>query len=466
MTEWSVLAHKVHRYITEEKLLTRGERLLVAFSGGRDSVALLYLLYELAPAWEWHLVAGHVNHGLRPGADSRESALCRHIAHDLEIPLREDKLTIPTSGNLEQTAREMRYDLLEIWAKEENCTAVVTGHHMDDQAETILYRLLKGSGLHGLQGIHPARGIIRRPLLRVSRQEIDVYCLTHGLLYAEDQSNKDESFTRNRIRYTILPYLKKTGFPAVSDHLVKLADSASLAYRVLKTYLREDLDRLFSPYPGGWYLNLDQWRTLELNRQRALLKEFFSQEDDIAHVNRETLDQLAGFLQEADKGRVFQIDNQLRMVVESDHALLTSGVDTGKKTLWKPKTKVAWTSWITLDWEKTPVPESWETNPAESYFGDDLTHIKVYIRKWKAGDRLEPMGKGKHLVSDLLKDARIPALIRPHYPVVTDGENILWVPGVRRSVHYPVPSGAASCIKLTCTLQKEIYELIEKKSDH
>lgn len=466
MTEWSVLAHKVHRHITEENLLTRGERLLVALSGGRDSVALLYLLHELAPAWDWRLVAGHVNHGLRPGADSRESALCRQIAHNLEIPLREGKLTIPRSGNLEQTARQMRYDLLESWAEEEGCSAILTGHHMDDQAETILYRLLKGSGFHGLRGIHPARGAIRRPLLSVSRQEIDSYCLTRGLLYAEDESNRDISFTRNRIRYTILPYLKKTGFPDVSNHLVKLAGSAELAYRVLKSYLREDLDRLFSPHPGGWCLNLAHWRKLGADRQRVLLKEFFSREDETAHVSRQTLDQLADFLQNAEKGRVFQLDDQRRVVMESSRALLTTGVDEGKPTEWKPETAVDWTSWITLDWKSSPVPEIWETNPFEAYFADDLIHIKVYIQRWKAGDRLDPMGKGKHLVSDLLKDARIPALIRPHYPVVTDGEKILWIPGVRRSVHYPVPSGAASCVKLTCTLQKETYDLIEKKADH
>lgn len=467
MTEWSVLAHKVHRHITDEKLLVRGERILVALSGGRDSVALLYLLSELASAWDWHLVAGHVNHGLRPGADSRESALCRHIAHDLEIPLREDKLTIPRTGNLEQAAREMRYDVLKTRAQKEGCTAIATGHHLDDQAETILYRLLKGSGFHGLRGIHPARNIIRRPLLGISRQEIDTYCLTRGLLYAEDESNRDETFVRNRIRYTVLPFLKKTGFPAVSSHLVKLAESASLAHRVLNSYVREDLDALIKPHPAGFKLDLKQWRNLDEDRQSFLLKEFFAREDSAAfHVSRDTIHQLAAFLKAGEKGRTFAVNDRQTWIVERDAVLITQGVDAGKTCLWKPEQSVAWTSWLNLSWTLSPVPEKWETNPFEEYFADDLIHIKVYIRGWKPGDRVDPMGKGKHLVSDLLKDAGIPALIRPHYPVVTAGNAVLWIPGVRRSKHFPVPPAAKSCVKLTSTLQKETYDLIRQKSDH
>ncbi|MDD5582175.1 MAG: tRNA lysidine(34) synthetase TilS [Candidatus Marinimicrobia bacterium] len=462
-----MLAHKVHRYITTKKLLNRGEKILIALSGGRDSVALLYLLHELAPAWEWDLVAGHVNHGLRPGADNRESDLCRKITQELGIPLVEGKLTIPEKGNLEQIARELRYELLATWAKEKECTVIVTAHHLDDQAETILYRLLKGSGLRGLQGIHPAVQNLRRPLLGITRQEIDTYCLTRGILFAEDQSNQDESFTRNHIRYTLLPFLKGTGFPNVSFHLAKLSESATHMYHALEMYIQEDLNSLFTPHPVGFEMDLKTWRRLDENRQMLLLKEFFVRMDSHkSHVSWETLQQLAAFLRESEKGRSFEIDSNRKWIVETTSVIITSGIDTGKITLWQPGKTIQWTSWFRLTWETASVPKTWEVNPWEEYFADDLIHIKVYIRGWKPGDRIEPWGEGKHLVSDLLKDASVPAMIRPHYPVVVVNDDILWIPGIRRSKEYPVLPTSTSCVKLTGILKKEYYDKVKQKFNH
>jgi tRNA(Ile)-lysidine synthase len=467
MTEWSELAQKVHQYITEEKLFQEGERILVALSGGRDSVALLYLLYELAPAWQWELIAAHVNHGLRPGSDGTETHLCRHIAHNLGVEFLEKKLHIPQAGNVEQHARELRYAALEQWANEEDCSAIATGHHMDDQAETILYRLLKGSGFYGLKGIHRSKNRIRRPLLVSSREEIDRYCLIRGLAFAEDQSNRDQSLNRNRIRYTILPFLKKNGFPNVHTNLAKLADSADMAHRVLESYLQQEMESLFTTHPAGYNLNLTAWKSLDEDRQCYVLYAFLRKYDVTEHhISRNTILQLQSFLQEAEKGRIFHMTESVKWIVDADNVLITQGIDQGETLHWKPEKSIQWTSWMFLDWKQISRPEKWNPSPFEEYFADDLIHIKVYIRKWRPGDRLEPMGHSKHRVSDLLKDARVPAAIRPHFPVVTSGEDILWIPGVRRSKLFMVPPQAGSCIKLTCMLQKEYYDIIKKKTDH
>lgn len=466
MTEWSGFARTVHQYITEKNLLRREDRILVALSGGRDSVALLYALHELAPAWRWELIAGHVNHNLRPSEDTMESGLCRHIAQELDIEYLEKKLDISREGNLEQTAREMRYETLETWADEKGCKAIVTGHHLDDQAETILYRLLKGSGFHGLKGIHPARNRIRRPLLNMTREDIDTYCLTHGLVFAEDHTNRDESLNRNRIRYTILPFLRKNGFPEVQQNLAKLADSAEKTHKVLESYVCEDLESLFAHHPAGYRLKVKTWKKLSPERQIFLLQEFLNRGKVIdRHIARETLCQLRNFLQEAEKGRNFEMNGSLKWVVEPESILITRGVDRGETQIWEPETNIEWTSWLKVEWEQVPVPDQWDLNPFEEYFADDLIHIKVYIQEWCPGDRIEPMGRSKHLVSDLLKDAGVPALIRPHYPVIAGNEGILWIPGVRRSKLFSVPQGAETCIKLTCRLQKEYYDSIKRKKN-
>ncbi len=467
MTEWSDLAQKVHQHITEEKLLAKGDRILVALSGGRDSVALLYVLHELSAAWKWTLIAAHVNHGLRPGDDVSESLLCRHIAHDLGLELLEEKLSIPHNGNLEQTARVMRYDSLEKWAVEKQCRAIVTGHHLDDQAETVFYRILKGSGLYGLTGIHVSRDKIRRPLLTISREEISTYCHTHGLVYADDHSNRDETFIRNRIRYSVIPYLKKNGFPQVSHHLARLAESAAISRKVLETYLQKDLDSLVTETSSGIVIDRVRWKSFDYETQVLLLKEFFLIHNPaVSHTSRESIRRLVHFLNTAEKGQIHQMTENLTWVVDHETIHITSGIDKGKNLIWVPGTTVQWTPWITLEWDYPGTPAGWDRSSFEEFFTDDLIHIKVYIQEWSSGDRMDPMGNSKHLVSDLLKDAGVPAVIRSHYPVVRTDKDIIWIPGIRRSDKYTVSQNTKNCVRLRCTLQKEYYDIIRKKSHH
>lgn len=467
MKEWSETAQKVHQYITEEKLLKKGDWILAALSGGRDSVALLYILHELTPAWNWTLVAAHVNHGLRPGDDLSESMLCRHIAHNLGLELLEEKLSIPKDGNLEQTARNMRYECLQKWADEKKCDAIVTGHHLDDQAETVLYRILKGSGLYGLTGIHASREQIRRPLLNISREEISTYCHTRGLVYAEDHSNKDENFIRNRIRYSVIPYLKKNGFLQVSQHLSRLAESASISRKVLEKYLRNELESLIRENSAGYQMDLLRWKSYETETQVLLLSEFFLVCEPLDHhVSRESVRRLVHFLNTAEKGKCYSSNDSLKWIVDTESVQITRGLENGKTQLWLPGTTVQWMPWIRLDWNHPAVPERWDPSSFEEFFTDDLIHIKVYIQEWRQGDRMDPMGRSKHLVSDLLKDAGVPAVIRPYYPVVRTDNDIIWIPGIRRSNKYTVSQNIKDCVRLTCTLQKEYYDIIRKKTGH
>ena len=467
MKEWSELAQKVHQYITEEQLLNKGDGILVALSGGRDSVALLYILHELSQAWKWTLIAAHVNHGLRPGDDLSESMLCRHIAHDLELELLEEKLSIPQDGNLEQTARDLRYDCLQKWADEKKCRAIATGHHLDDQAETVLYRILKGSGLYGLTGIHVSRDKIRRPLLNISREEISTYCHTRGLVYAEDHSNRDENFIRNRIRYSVIPYLKKNGFPQVTLHLSRLAESAAMSRKILKSYLQGELELLITENSSGYQMDRLRWKSYDSDKQYLLMSEFFLVYEPVSHhISRESIRRLVYFLNSAEKGNSHIIVENLTWVVDKDSIQITSKSEKGKKQIWVPGTMVQWMPWIKLEWDNPPTPEQWDTSSFEEFFTDDLIHIKVYIQEWSCGDRMDPMGKSKHLVSDLLKDAGVPAVIRPHYPVVRTDDDIIWIPGIRRSNKYTVSQNTKNCVRMTCTLQREYYDIIRKKTGH
>ena len=193
-------------------MLPQGGTVLCAVSGGRDSMALLHLLSALAEAGGFRTAAAHFNHRLRPTAD-RDEAFVRDWCREHGIPLTcgagDVKEFAAREGlGVEDAARKLRYAFLETAAADMGAARIATAHPREDNAETVLLHLLRGSGLQGLGGIAPVRGKIIRPLLETSRAEIDAYIIRHGLPYVEDESNRDTRFTRNRLRLEVLPLLE------------------------------------------------------------------------------------------------------------------------------------------------------------------------------------------------------------------------------------------------------------------
>ena len=217
-------------------MLPPGERVLVGLSGGADSVALTELLVELKPRFGITLVLAHLNHGLRAEAEADE-AFCRSLSERLAAPFASGRVDVAESArrskrSIEDEARSTRYRFLEAQASHFGAQRIAVGHTLDDQAETILLRLLRGSGCRGLGAIHPVKAVkavkavrIVRPLIEVRRQEIERYLEERGASFREDQSNADPRFTRNRIRHEELPRLSSAYNPRLVE---TLARSASL----------------------------------------------------------------------------------------------------------------------------------------------------------------------------------------------------------------------------------------------
>ena len=208
----NALLQQVRRSILRHALLSPGSRVLVGVSGGSDSVGLLRALVELART-SGFTVAGvaHFNHRLRNTA-ARDEAFCRNLAHDLGIPFLTEAADVAAHAraerlSIEDAARRLRYDFLERAARGAGATHVAVGHTLDDQAETVLLKLMRGAGPSGLGGVYPTRGIVIRPLLDVSRDDLRAWLASVGQDWVEDETNADVSNPRNRVRHRILPEL-------------------------------------------------------------------------------------------------------------------------------------------------------------------------------------------------------------------------------------------------------------------
>ena len=209
---------------------------MVGLSGGPDSVALLDALATLATQGGFRVVAAHLDHGLRPESEG-DAAFCAELCRRLVVPLRTGVADVRDRarrerGGLEQAARRARYEFLRAARRELGAAAIAVAHTRDDQAETLLMRLLRGAGHDGLSAMRPRSGDIVRPLLGVSRAGVLAHLATRGLAAREDATNRDPSFMRNRVRHELLPYLEARFNPRLREALSRtselLADEAEL----------------------------------------------------------------------------------------------------------------------------------------------------------------------------------------------------------------------------------------------
>lgn len=223
-----------------EHFFKRGETVLCGFSGGPDSVCLLHFLKHLCGKKHFELVAVHVNHGLRGAAADADEKFCRVLCKKLDVPLITQKKAVRALAkkldlSLEHAARKARYEAFARAAKKTGASKIALGHHLDDQAETVLLNMLRGTRAEGLCGIPVRRALnknaeIVRPLLCITRAEVQEYLKENDLPSVTDQTNFDDAFTRNWIRHELLPLMEKKQ-PQIRRHLAGMA--AQLAGKLL-----------------------------------------------------------------------------------------------------------------------------------------------------------------------------------------------------------------------------------------
>ena len=234
----------VRDFLTTQVSLVPGSVVLCACSGGKDSVCLLHSLLAVCELLDVRVIAAHYNHGLRGEESERDAEFVRELARNFGIELISETGDVAGQAKvqgcgIEEMAREMRYAFLQRAAQSVGAQAIATAHNANDNAETLLMRLLRGTGTRGLSGIPPIRENIIRPLLSVSRQEIEAYLFRHSLSHVEDSSNFEDIYTRNRIRHQLLPMLEEMS-PGILERLNRTAEHL----RMDEIYLREEAEKL------------------------------------------------------------------------------------------------------------------------------------------------------------------------------------------------------------------------------
>ena len=258
MAQLTHLAHRLYEHVRREGVLPRGAHIVVACSGGPDSLALLSLLLELRPLLSLAVTAAHYEHGIRGEASAEDAAFVRRFCATRAVPCIVESGDVPraaarTSESLETAARRLRYAFLERTRERVGASLIATAHHADDQAETVLLHILRGTGLDGLAGI-PARDAARhlvRPLLPFPKQELVDYCRARGFSPRHDATNDVPDALRNRVRLSLLPELARAYNSAIRQGLCRLADIAAEEREAAEHLAAQEAVRLIEQLPAG-----------------------------------------------------------------------------------------------------------------------------------------------------------------------------------------------------------------------
>ena len=458
---------KVRDYMREHEMTAPGDAVIVALSGGADSVCLLTVLKQLATP-EFLLRAVHVHHGIRGAEADRDEAFAQKLCESLSVPLCVAYCHVPAYAaehglSEEEAGRILRYQVLEKeagkWERElpaGSRVKIALAHHRDDNAETILHHLLRGSGLTGLAGIRPVQGRRIRPLLCVGREEIRAYLEAGHISWCEDSTNQSPDYTRNRIRSQVLPLLKTAVNEQAEEHILQAGQIIGQA----DAYLRQQAEEIWQEAVCGQEEDLAAIPLTAFARQPEILK---------TYLIRHMLDQLHPGWKDI-SSRHFTAIAELAGKPVGSRLDLPGGLmaRTGYETLEivrKTEREVSVKTESGADGEihgRQTVPELHMTvfsrqkdqeipkNQYTKWFDYDKIKGTLSVRTRRTGDYLILPSGGSKTIARYMIDEKIPKEKREQILLLAEGSHVLWVVGFRISEYYKIEEHTENILQVTC----------------
>lgn len=469
------MLQKLKRKMDELHMVSSGDLLLAGVSGGADSVCLLLLLKELQKSYDFQLEAVHVEHGIRGEESRQDAAFVNHLCQKHGILCHTVSVDVPAFSaemgmGLEEAARKLRYDVFSKMGKERNAK-IVLAHHMEDNAETILFQMARGSSLTGICGMQPIRkdeyGVIYiRPLLWMHREEIEEYLNKIGQKYCIDSTNKDIDYSRNYLRNVILPEMEKINLQAVS-HINRVASQLSDVKEYIEAETRKHWTELVKVSDSGVKIEIDKLSMLHNVMQKEIIYkaicEVAGAKKDISEVH------VAEVLELCKNQSGKKVDLPYGILAQKEHALLHI---LKKKDDDKEEKKVVVSSEMLETCRKSktmmilPLTENGERLEIKIFCktGEDIKFSQNPYTKWmnydkiKQGFCIRTRQSGDYFISDIyhhhkkLKqyfiDEKIPISQRDEMLLLAQQDLVLWLIGGRISEHLKVTEDTKTIIEI------------------
>jgi len=445
----------VKGFIFADNMIEAGETVVVAVSGGPDSLALLYVLYYIRQTLDFTLHVAHLDHKFRGAESAGDALFVKEHAHNLGVAITLEAIDVPrlvseSKLSAETAARKTRYEFYDRVATEVGASKIALGHNADDQAETVLMRLLRGSGSHGLSGIPRIReGKYIRPLLSTTRREIENFLSDLNLSPRRDASNEQPIYLRNKIRLELLPLLESEYNPSVKKVLNRTAELLRSEDDLLDRTARESLDDcMINRQDGLIEIDITKFKKQDIALQRRLLRHGIADViGALRDISFEHIESILPLISSRQPNSSLSLPHNLDITKSYDK--LTIG-----KTLCAD-TSTSFKYWLNVP-GKTRLPELNVTVVIELNFDSEINprnrfqamfdfdkiaqlplqsrRLSLLLRSRRDGDRFQPLGmRGTKKLKDFFIDEKIPRILRNRTPILVSGDEILWVVGYRIS---------------------------------
>jgi len=443
-----MLLNQVKRAIDRHRLIEKGDRLIVGVSGGVDSMVLLHLLNACRDAFNLFLIVAHVNHGLRPAESEKEAELVRKEAERLGLPFEYGQFNVKefqkTMGlSPQDAARRIRFHFFYSLLQRHDAQKIALAHHADDQVETVLLKLIRGSGLQGLKGMLPIRGgKVIRPLLGVWREEIQTFAAEKKIPFLLDSSNLKSDYLRNKIRLSLIPLIEREYQPNFQKILLRTSNILREENDYLEKGAEAAYQEIVQKEKDFLFFKFSEYRSLHQAIQWRVMKKILERVCDWGTG-----------VEEGEWSEVHKVHQKLHQSSPSFLVELPHGVWVEKRydviLLGKGKVKPLPPFEVELRFPgSTFIEEIGKEVVIEETDRGKLGHCKTLsntalmdygslqfplkMRNFRPGDRFHPLGvKGSQKLKEFFIDHKVPKVERPKVPLLVSGERILWIVGYR-----------------------------------
>lgn len=452
------LIDRVLQTIKKHNMISYGDRVLVGFSGGPDSLCLLHILYRLTKVLGISLVAVHLNHMIRDEEAIRDEKFSKEAAGSLNIPFYSKRVPVEELAkdmrlSTEEAGRIVRYDFFDEVCKIESANKIALAHNMNDQAETMIMRFFRGTGVSGLGGIKPVRDDrYIRPIIGLSRDEIEEYCINNDLNPVRDSTNEKSIYTRNRIRLELIPYIKEHFNPNVIESLYK----ASEIIRDEDSFLKETAENYIEDIKYKDGLLIEKFNCLDRAIRRRIIRLLIDKaRGDIVGIESIHVEECVELILKGGTGRRVDLPGSIQCVIEYDifkikkesekryynYTLPLPGDINIKEIDFVISTKI-------LDKNNS----NFRDNDFVKYFDYDKIKGGLAVRNRRDGDYIYPKGmRGRKKFKDILIDKKIPRDKRDDIPLIAIEGEIIWAIGFRDTNNYKTDEKTKKILEIKIT---------------
>jgi tRNA(Ile)-lysidine synthase len=451
---------KVKQTIKKYTLLEKGERVVVALSGGPDSTALLTVLAPIAQELDLSLIIAHFNHGLRGTESDEDEKFARDLSEKMGLAFVSAKMDLRKRKkglSPEDFYRRQRYDFLNKISEDYQAQKIALGHNLQDQAETVLLNILRGSGLEGLKGFLPMRdGKFIRPLIEISRREIISFLNEAGIPYRQDSSNKNKIYLRNQIRFELIPYLKEKFNPKIEENLAQMAEilrpedefiRQHVTHALKSSVIERQQDRILLKIADINKLHpAIRWRLF-----KTLLESLNPAKNGFSFIHIKSLDNLA---QKCETGKKVDLSLGIEARREYDNLILERKKVCSKQMKYEYNMNIPGSLYVkerklTISSELATKENVDFSGKNQVYLDLDKIQQPVIIRNRRNGDWFQPLGmQGRQKIKTFFIDHKMPRYERNEIILLVDRLSVIWIENMHLNDRVKITAETKNVLKL------------------